>query len=185
LIGPPIFYLQSEAHKSGGYRTNDSKRSHKWVLWVAASAATSKPMNNWALAPEARSALRLWGGWAAGPSSHFFFYLTAPIEERTALLQSTGSFRNEGAPRVGVTRGGLYLTVTIDPVRAGGPGSLLFFPLDGIHRGEDATVAIHLTVKKRGVPHASGLRVGVCILPSQSIPSADTNCEQPDQKPHT
>ena len=100
MIGPPIFYLQSEAHKSGGYRTNDSKRSHKWVLWVAASAATSKPMNNWALAPEARSALRLWGGWAAGPSSHFSFYLTAPIEERTALLQSTGSFRNEGAPRV-------------------------------------------------------------------------------------
>src|SRR6267378_2094826 len=49
----------------------------------------------------------------------------------------------------------------------------------------DSTVAIHRTVKKRGVPHASGLRVGVCTLPSQSIPSADKNCEQPDQKPHT
>jgi len=143
------------------------------------------PLNNWALAPEARSTLRLWGEWAAGPGSLFSFYLTTPIEERIPLLQSTGSLRNEGAPRVGVTRGGLYLTVTIDPVRAGGPGSLLFFPLDGIHRGEDATVAIHLTVKKRGVPHASGLRVGVCILPSQSNPSADKNCDQSDQKPHT
>src|SRR6266566_4531298 len=94
--------------------------------------------------------------------------------------------KKRGVPHAsGLRVGGLYLTVTIDPVRAGGPGSLLFFPLDGIHRGEDATVAIHRTVKKRGVPHASGLRVGVCILPSQSIPSADENCEQPDQKPHT
>src|SRR6267154_3902864 len=29
----------------------------------------------------------------------------------------------------------------------------------------DSTVAIHRNVKKRGVPHASGLRVGVCLMP--------------------
>src|SRR6267378_8283833 len=49
----------------------------------------------------------------------------------------------------------------------------------------DSTVALHRTVKKRGVPHASGLRVGVCILPSQSIWSADNNWEQRHPKPHT
>jgi Cdc6-like AAA superfamily ATPase len=35
------------------------------------------------------------------------------------------------------------------------------------------------------VPHASRLRVGVCILPSQSTRSVDKNWEQRDQKPHT
>src|SRR6267378_7486271 len=66
-----------------------------------------------------------------------------------------------------------------------GPGSLFFFPLDGVNRREDTIVAIHRTVKKRGVPHASGLRVRVYILPSQSIWSADNNWEQRHPKPHT
>jgi hypothetical protein len=53
---------------------------------------------------------------AGGSGSLFSFYLTAPIDERMQLLQSTGSLRNEGAPRLGFTRGSLYLTVTLDPV---------------------------------------------------------------------
>ena len=35
---------------------------------------------------------------------------------------------------------------------------------DGAHRGEDTTVVIHRIVKNRGVPQASVLRLGVCIL---------------------
>jgi hypothetical protein len=53
---------------------------------------------------------------AGGSGSLFSFYLTASIDERMQLLQSTGSLRNEGAPRLGFTRGSLYLTVTLDPV---------------------------------------------------------------------
>jgi len=42
---------------------------------------------------------------ASGAGSLFSFCLTAHIGERIPLLQSTGSLRNEGAPRVGLTRG--------------------------------------------------------------------------------
>jgi hypothetical protein len=53
------------------------------------------------------------GGWSWFT---FFFHITAAIGERIRLLRYSESLRNEGAPRVGVTRGCLYLTVTIDPV---------------------------------------------------------------------
>src|SRR2546427_324200 len=69
----------------------------------------------------------------------------------------------------------------------GWPRLTFFFRLDDTHRREDSTVAIHGIVKKRGVPHASGLRVGVCILPSQSISSADKTAnnqiKSPTRKP--
>ena len=51
-----------------------------------------------------------------GSGSLFSFYETAIIDERIPLLQYSGALGNEGAPRVDFTRGGLYLTVTIDPV---------------------------------------------------------------------
>src|SRR5882762_599753 len=59
-----------------------------------------------------------------------------------------------------------------------------FFLLDGAHRGEDTTVAIHRIAKKRGCPTRRAYAWEVCILPSQSIWSADKNWEQRDQKPH-
>ena len=51
-----------------------------------------------------------------GSGSLFSFYATACIDERIPLLQYSGALGNGGATRVDFTRGGLYLTVTIDPV---------------------------------------------------------------------
>ena len=36
------------------------------------------------------------------------FLLTVFVDEKIPLLQYTGTLRNEGAPRVGFTRGGLF-----------------------------------------------------------------------------
>src|SRR5882762_7670238 len=51
-----------------------------------------------------------------GSGSLFSFYGTACIDERIPLLQYSGALGNGGATRVDFTRGGLYLTVMIDPV---------------------------------------------------------------------
>src|SRR6266513_5184848 len=62
-----------------------------------------------------------------------------------------------------------------------------FFLLDGAHRGEDSTVAIHRNVKKRGGPHASGLRVGVVSYrhnrSRQRIKTANNQIKTPTRKP--
>src|SRR6266851_9918214 len=65
--------------------------------------------------PEVSPALPRIDQRAGGPGSLFSIHLRAVIEERIPLLQYAGSLRKEGAPRVGFTRGSLYLTVTIDP----------------------------------------------------------------------
>src|SRR6266853_2051234 len=43
--------------------------------------------------------------WAGGPDSLFSFRVMVAIDERILLLRYSGLLRNEGAPRVGFTRG--------------------------------------------------------------------------------